>query len=190
MLRLLLFSLFTLALQAAEEHGAHMSEADLTFYKWINFAVLLLGLGYLVAKFMLPALTERAREIEKALVDSRKAVQSAEARIAELNKKLSNFDSEVSTLKARSLAERETEAKRISEQTASLLAKLAEQRQAEIANSTKVAEQQLREFASSEALKLAQIKMAGHLDSAARRKLVWNFVQGLQEQPDGKVALQ
>jgi F0F1-type ATP synthase membrane subunit b/b' len=182
MLRLLLLSLFTLALQAAEEHAAHMSEADITFYKWINFAVLIVGLGFLVAKFMIPALTQRANDIQKALVDSRKAVESSEARIAELNSKLGNFDAEVSSLKTRSLAERETEAKRIAEQTAALLAKLAEQRQAEIASSTKVAEAQLRSFAAAEALKLANAKLATRMNPELRSSLVSQFVAGLEQQ--------
>jgi len=174
--------LLPLLAQGAEEHKSKMSQADIDFYKWVNFAILLVGLGYLVIKFMLPALTLRAREIKKALVDSRKAIASSETRIAELNAKLSNFDGEVSSLKTRSLAERQTEAKRIAEQTAQLLGKLAAQRQAEIASSIKIAEQQLRAFTAAEAVKLANAKLSARMDSATRSGLVSQFVEGLQQQ--------
>jgi F0F1-type ATP synthase membrane subunit b/b' len=176
-LNLILLSAF--ALQAAEE-GGHAAGMTLTD-KWINFGILAAGILYLIAKFALPALSARGKEIEQDLASSRAMVADAEARIASLEAKLKNFDAEIDELRKRSTAERELESKRISEQTTALLAKISAKRDNELASATQVAQTQLRGFAANLALQLAQERLNAANNSELQGQLVNGFIGDLKQ---------
>jgi F-type H+-transporting ATPase subunit b len=178
MLRLSLF-LFPLLAFAAEE-GDHAA-SELT-YKWINFAILAAALGYLIVKYMLPALKTRASVIQQDLAESAATVQKAEAQVAQLTARLGNFDGEIASIRSKAMAEREAEAKRIAAQTEALLAKVHAQREVEISNYTQVGEAQLRAFTIEKALELAQSRLATQTDPATQGALVTAFVAGLARQ--------
>ncbi len=170
----------TLAL-AAEDHGAHGGGDPLLSYKWVNFAILAACLAYAVVKYLLPMLSERSAGIQKDLAESRSAVAEAESRIKNLEAKLGNFDGELKSIRERMAQERETEAKRIAEQTVNLLEKLSNQKNNELANLTKVAEQQLRAFTADKALELAQARLSAAGQADAQQTLVAAFVDDLKK---------
>ncbi len=178
-MRHLLIFLTPLFALAAEE-GDHAS-SELT-YKWINFAILAAALGYLIVKYMLPALRTRASVIHQDLAESAATVKQAEAKVAELTARLGNFDGEIREIREKAMAEREAESSRISAQTAALLAKVASHRENEIANQTQVAQAQLRVFTANKALELAQARLATQTDPATQGALVNAFVEGLKQQ--------
>jgi F-type H+-transporting ATPase subunit b len=178
MLRLSVFLLPLLAFAA--EEGDHAG-SELT-YKWINFAILAAALGYLIVKYMLPALNKRASVIQQDLAESAAAVQKAEAQIAQLTARLSNFENEIADIRAKAMAEREVEAKRIAAQTEALLAKVHSQREAEISNYAQVGESQLRAFTIEKALELAQSRLATQTDPATQGALVSAFLADLTRQ--------
>ncbi|MBM3759728.1 MAG: hypothetical protein FJW36_05730 [Acidobacteria bacterium] len=182
MLRLAaLYPLFALLARAAAEAEGHGAEPSITF-KWINFAILAVGLIYLIAKFALPALKARASAIGEDLASSKATVQQAEAQVAQLTSKLSNFDSEIKSIRERALAEREAEGKRIAEQTQLMLAKVAAHRETEIGNLTQVAQSQLRSFTVEKALEIAHARLATQTDPATQGALVAAFVSDLKQQ--------
>ncbi|MFN7542847.1 MAG: hypothetical protein ACK5TN_08645 [Acidobacteriota bacterium] len=173
--------LLPLLLRAAEEHGGEHASTELT-YKWINFAILAAGLLYLMAKFLFPALKARSNEIHQDLAESAVAVEKANARVGQLTGKLSRFDSELAEMRTRAMAEREVEARRIAGQTASLLEKVAAQRETEIHNLTQAAQGQLRRFTVDKALEIAQGRLTGQTDPATQSGLVTAFINDLKKQ--------
>jgi F-type H+-transporting ATPase subunit b len=180
-LKPILFLLLPLLASAAEEHGEHAGGDPLLSYKWINFGILALAMAYAVAKYLLPMLSERAAGIQKDLAESRAAVSEAEGRIRDLESKLGNFEGELQSIRERMSQERNAEAKRISEQTANLLDKLNQQKVNELANATKVAEQQLRAFTAAKALELAQARLSAAGQGDAQKTLVAAFVGDLKK---------
>lgn len=175
-----LLPMVVLVARAAEEAEAH-AEPSLT-YKWINFGILAAGILYLMAKFMVPALKARAGGIEKDLAESKATVDAANRKVAELTVKLGNFDSEIQEIRAKALAEREIEGKRIAEQTQTLLAKVTAHRETEIGNLSQVAQSQLRAFTVEKALEIAHARLASQTDPATQGALVAAFVRDLKQQ--------
>lgn len=168
----------TFLLAAEEGHGGG---DPLLPYKWINFAILAVLLLFAVVRYLLPMLNERSAAIQKDLAASREQVAQAEARIRELEAKLSNFDQELASIRTRMSEEREAEAKRISAQTAALLEKVQAQYALEVANTAKVAEQNLRAFTAEKALELAEARLRAEQSSSAQGGLVDSFVQDLKK---------
>jgi F-type H+-transporting ATPase subunit b len=167
-------------LAAAEEHDAHGGD-PLLMYKWINFAILAVGLGILISRTLLPALKARSAAIARELEASRESVKQAEAQIAALEAKLKNFDAELEALRQQSASEREREAHRIAEQTKTLLAKMEAQRQLEIESATKLASHELRRFTVTEALALAEARLRTSVDAGAQGQLVNTFIEDLKK---------
>jgi F0F1-type ATP synthase membrane subunit b/b' len=175
-----LFPFLTFLALAAEEAEAH-AEPSIT-YKWINFGILAVALLYLIVKYLLPVLKARAGSIEKDLAESKATVQKAEAKVAELTAKLGNFEGELRSIRERAQAERESEGKRISEQTQTFIAKVAAQRETEIGNLTQVAQSQLRAFTIEKAIEIAHTRLAQQTDPATQSALVQSFVNDLKQQ--------
>jgi F-type H+-transporting ATPase subunit b len=175
-----LFPLFALLARAAEEAEAH-AEPSIT-YKWINFGILAVALIYLIAKFLIPVLKARSSSISNDIAQSKATVKAAEAKVAELTAKLSNFDGEIRSIREKAMAEREIEAKRIAEQTQNLLAKVASMRETEIGNLTQAAQSQLRAFTVEQAIAIAQTRLATMTDPSTQGALVTSFVNDLKRQ--------
>lgn len=175
-----LLTFFVLLARAAEEAEAQAEPSIV--YKWINFGILAVALIYLIAKFLIPVLKARASSISNDIAQSKETVKSAEAKVAELTSKLSNFESEIWSIREKALAEREIEGKRISEQTHTLLGKVAMMRETEIGNLTQAAQAQLRSFTVEQAILIAQTRLASMSDPATQGSLVTAFVNDLKRQ--------
>ena len=174
-----LLPLFAFLARAAEEAEAH-AEPSIT-YKWINFGILAVGILYLMAKFMVPALKARATGISRDLEESKAKVEAANVKVAQLTSRLSNFDAEIQGIREKAMAERELEGRRISEQTQTLLGKVAAQRETEIGNLTQVAQSQLRSFTVEKAIEIAHARLATHTDPQTQGALVNAFVSDLKK---------
>jgi F-type H+-transporting ATPase subunit b len=175
----LFWFLLTAAIAFAAEEGGEHHQPDMTA-KWINFGILAVGIGYLIAKFLMPALAARGAAISKDLVESKATVEAAEAKVAQLTSKLSNFDAEIKSIRDKALAERESEGARIAAQTQSLLEKVAAHRQAEIDSTTQTAQSQLRAFTVEKALEIAQARLAAQTDPATQGALVTAFLNDIK----------
>lgn len=67
-------------------------------YRCLNFALVFGALGYVLAKPLRKGLGERRAQLIEALQQANKARESAEAKVAEYERKLSNSDREVAEL--------------------------------------------------------------------------------------------
>lgn len=175
-----LLPIFALLARAAEEAEAHAEPS--VVYKWINFGILAAALIYLFVKFMIPVLKSRSSFIQNDLAESKATVVAAEAKVAALTAKLGNFDAEIRGIRERSLAERDSEGKRIAEQTQNMLAKVSVLRETEIGHLTNVAQFQLRSFAATKAIEIAQARLAGQTDLLTQSSLVQAFIQDMKQQ--------
>jgi F0F1-type ATP synthase membrane subunit b/b' len=75
--------LFILSVSAFANEGGEHHEPPI-LYKWINFGILAVGIGYVAVKMGGPFLANRARDIAVALDAASRVRAEAEAQVAEI----------------------------------------------------------------------------------------------------------
>jgi F-type H+-transporting ATPase subunit b len=189
MKRLLLvtaFAMVTLFAQEPAEHNAGetaaQSEGVSPIWKWANFAILAVGLGYLMAKHLPGVFSSRSTEIQKGISESQKMKLDAERRSAEMDARLNALGSDIEKFRTQSAAEMQQEGDRIGRETAAQIKKIEAQAAVEIEAAGKTARRQLKEYAAELALGLAEERLRARLDSATESALVDDFVHDLERQ--------
>jgi F-type H+-transporting ATPase subunit b len=186
--RLVLALVLTLTPVVAQEHPAagHEAaaeghhEADGTaFWKWVNFGILAVLLGWAIAKNAPPFFQSRIAEIQKDINEAKQVRHEAETRAAAIEKRLAHLETELASMRADAKREMESEGARIQEETKRLVAKAGEQSEQEIAAMSKAAENELRRHASLLALELAEKKLKARMSPEVDASLVERFVAGL-----------
>ena len=180
MRRLLFVFVLAAGLCFAQEATSEKHEEDLTLWRWANFALLAGGLGYLLAKQMPALFRSRTEEIQKGIAEAQKLKQEAEARYAEVEKRLAQFGADMEAFRVKAKWEMEQEGKRILDETAAQAKKLEAQAAAEIESAGKLARAKLKEYAADLALDLATQRIKGRMDSGASAGLVDNFIRDLK----------
>jgi F0F1-type ATP synthase membrane subunit b/b' len=163
---------------AAAEHSAEVSP----LWKWANFAILAVGLGYLMAKHLPPLFSSRSQEIQKGISESQQMKLDAERRSAEMEARLNSLGADIEKFRTESAAEMRQEGERIGRETAEQLKKLEQQAAVEIESAGKTARRQLKEYAGALALRLAEERLRTSMDSTAESALVDSFVRDLEHQ--------
>jgi F-type H+-transporting ATPase subunit b len=158
-----------------EEHG------KLLVWMWANFAVLAVGLGYLVRKHAGPFYAGRSRKIRKDLIEAGDLRKEAEERAAEVERRLANLEAEVAALRAESQREAEAETERLAAQTTAELAKIQAHAEQEIDAAGRAARLELKRYSAGLAVELAARKIRGRMSPEAQDALVGSFVQKLEE---------
>jgi len=188
---LLLFALLAMALVHAQDHAGtaatektHEAEqAELPnemLWKWANFVILAVVLGYLIKKYAGPFYISRTEEIQKGIREAAAVKAEAEARASALELRVANLQNEVAAIRAASKTEIEFEGARIQQETAAEIAKIQARAQQEIASSSKNAIQDLRAYSAELALNLAEQQLRGRLTPGAQDGLADSFVKDLR----------
>ena len=167
-------------LAAAEEQGGS-GEPSMT-WKVVNFALLVIGLGYLMSK-SLPAFFEsRTSSIQKGIAVSQAMKADAERRAAEVDARVSALGSDIEKFRVQAKKEMEQEGQRIRRETAAGIGKLEQQAQMEIESAGKTASRELKNYAANLALDLAGQRIRARVDAGIEAGLVDNFVSDLRAQ--------
>ena len=127
-------------------------------WKFVNLAIFVAALVYvLVRKANLgAAFRARAESIKAELEKARAERDAALAKLKEVEERLAHLDSQVATIKERSMIEAREERERISRSTQDEIAKLTAQAQREIENAATVAKKDLRRFTAEQSVRLAE----------------------------------
>lgn len=189
MKRLLLIPLFAVALVAQEpaetkagQSGGEKSGELSPIWKWANFGILAVGLGYLMGKHLPGVFASRSTEIQKGISESQKMKQDAEQRSAEMDARLNALGADIEKFRTQSAAEMQQEGERISRDTAAQIQKIEQQAAAEVESAGKTARRQLKEYSAELALGLAEERLRARIDDAAESALVDGFVRDLERQ--------
>jgi F0F1-type ATP synthase membrane subunit b/b' len=160
--------------------GTEGGDSALTFWKWANFLVLAGGLMYLAGKMIPPIFAARSQAILKDMSDSDKIRQDAEARAAEVDRRLAGLEAEIAALRADSQRESQAETERLASYTAAEIAKIQTNSEQEIGAAGKAARAELKRYAAGLAIHLAEQKVRARMTPAAEDGLVRGFVRDLQ----------
>jgi F-type H+-transporting ATPase subunit b len=173
--------------QAPAEHGSHAAEksaeapvaeeeAHLEPWKWANFLVLVGGLGYLIHKHGGPFFAARSREIKKEYLEAADIRADAEKRVARVDARLANLQSEIDALRREAATEQEAEVERVRRDAAADIAKIEAHARQEIESATKAARMDLKAYAAELAISLAEQKIARGMTPEDEDLLLRNFV--------------
>jgi F-type H+-transporting ATPase subunit b len=186
MRKLVLLTAFAALCMAQEQAGgAASSNEPSAAWKWANFAILAVGLGYLIAKSLPSFFQGRTESIQKDIAKARKTKEEAERRAAEMDARLAALGQEIDKFRAQARAEMEQEGERIRRETAAQIHHLEQQAESEIESASKAARAELRALAARLALDLAEKRIRARLDDRAEASLVENFVADLSQQGQG-----
>jgi F-type H+-transporting ATPase subunit b len=173
------------AAESGSESGGQAEKEPAAIWKWANFLILAGGLGYLVGKNAPAFFAARSKKIVEDITDARKLGAEAEARAADVDKRLANLESEIAALRGESQTQAAAEAGRLKEHTAGEIAKVQAQAQQEIETAGKAARMELRRYTAQLAIDLAQRKIQARMTPETQDGLVRGFVQDLEKPPSG-----
>ena len=183
MKRILLVSalLLTAAADLGAQEKAESNEPGIG-WKWANFVILAVGLGYLVAKNLPPIFRSRTAEIQKGIAEAQQIKREAEKRAADVETKTRSLGADIERFRAESKIEMQQEGERIRQETAGQIARLELKAEQEIEAAGKTASRELKNYAAKLALDLAEQRVRTRLDASAEKALVDGFIQDLERQ--------
>lgn len=156
--------------------------ASYWLFTLINFGVVALLVIWLIKSKVLVAMRDRTQSIRSAIDAAKKTSEEANARLAEIENRLSKLDSEVAKLTVQAEADFSAEEQRIKQTAAEDAQRVVQAAEQEIASAAKAARRELKIFAAELTVNLAEKKIS--VDSDTDERLVRTFVEQLGK--DGK----
>jgi F-type H+-transporting ATPase subunit b len=172
----------THAEDAARQGEGHEAEAmpNEIWWKWANFAILALVLGWLIRKNAGPFFAARSEQIQSGIAEAAKVRAEAEQRAAEIERRVGNLGAEVESLRQRSREEIAREGERVRAETETSIRKIQAQSEAEIASATKHAAQELKAYSAKLALDLAERQIRDRMTDDTQEQITDAFVTELR----------
>jgi F0F1-type ATP synthase membrane subunit b/b' len=161
--------------KAAEEAGD-----PLIVWKWVNFAILAAGLGYLIGKQAPAYFRSRSEQLRQSLEQAARELKDAEAQVANIELRLTGLQGEIENLRGTARAEIAAESDRIRADTERHLKRIQEQSAQEIALLTRASRDALRRYSAALALDLAEQRIRSRMTPAVQDGLVDGFLRDLQ----------
>jgi F-type H+-transporting ATPase subunit b len=189
-LALFALALSTVALFAQEEGHAEKGVSGLpttteTILLWANFAILAIGLGYLIKKYGGPFFAARSETIQREIVEASKVRKDAEARSADVDRRLASLRADLESLRAESRRELESLERHTNSKASAEIARIQSNAEQEIAAAGKAARLELKRYSAELAVNLAGEKIRARMTPDVQNALVRDFVKEL----DGRVPL-
>ena len=131
----------------------------LELWKFVNLLVFVACALYLHRRFGRPvreALRSRGERIKHDLAKAQEERDQALAKLAEVETRFAGLDAEITTIKERARLEGEAERERIRRATEEEIFRIREHAKREIESAGKAARHELRRFAATESVKLAE----------------------------------
>jgi F-type H+-transporting ATPase subunit b len=177
----LTFACYALPQEAPSKTAANESEQGdgMIWWKWANFAILAVGLGYLIGKNVPPLFRKQSDEITSALAEAAKIKQEAAAYAASVEARLANLQKEIQQLRETAHAEMTAESERVRRETEHHLQRIREQSVQEVALMTRGAKDGLRKYAAELAIGLAEQRIRARMNPATQEKLANGFLSDL-----------
>ena len=136
--------------------GNWLNYPGLELWKFVNLAIFLAVLIFVLRKKINTALLARRESIQQELIAAQTEREQALARVAEADSLLNRLNDDVRTVHEQSRREAEEERQRLAAGTEREIEKLKQQGQREIDRAGKLARKELREFLAKRSIDLAR----------------------------------
>jgi len=163
--------------QKKEESFAEKHELEL---KWANFLLLAGLLGYFIGKNAGPFFATRSAGILQDMDESLRQREQAEARAADVDRRLANLEKDIAALSSQSETEAQAETERMAQHTEAEIAKIQAHAEREIASAGKAARMALKRYSAELAMELAEQKVRARMTPGTEDDLVQGFVRNLK----------
>jgi F-type H+-transporting ATPase subunit b len=167
----------------AEETSGGAEQPSLLLWKVLNFFILAGLIGWLISKHGGPLLASRAKTISEGLAAGTLAKAEADARGAEVQKKLDNLGQEINALRANAQEERARETERILRETQAEIVRIQYQANVEIESAGKQARLEVQRAAAALAIELAEKKVLARMSPDVQSSLLQSFLNDLASGP-------
>jgi F-type H+-transporting ATPase subunit b len=148
-----------------------------TAFEVFNFALLVLGVGWLLIRMMPKTFRDRNSAIQKHLVDARTATEEATARLSSVEERLSKLDGQIAAMRAQAELDSAADEQRIKASVEDEKKKILMAAEQEIASATVQAQRQIQQYAAELAIEQAAKKLV--VSAETDRLLVQRFAQRL-----------
>ncbi len=157
-----------------------------TVFEIGNFAVLALGIGFVLVKTLPKTFRDRTSAIQKDLVDARTATEQASLRLNSVEERLSKLDGQIAEMKAQAEKDAVVDEARIKASVEDEKKKILAAAEQEIAAASMHAQRQLQQYAAELAIEQAAKKLV--ISAETDRLLVQNFARrlGVDDSPEGQ----
>jgi F-type H+-transporting ATPase subunit b len=175
-------SVFILATPVlAQESGGGGEKPGMFIWQTLNFLILASLLGWLAVKQGGPILAARGKGIQEGLAAGERAKAEADARAAEVQKKLDNLEKEIGALRTSAREEREREADRIRREAKAEIARIHAQAEQEIESAGKLARIEVQRAAARLAIEIAEQKVRERMTPALQAALLQGFLSDISK---------
>ena len=162
-----------------EFYNTYLNYPGFEAWKFINLAIFVAILVYLVKKPLSDAFRAKRDAIRAELIRAEEEKQAALAQLTTVEAKLASLEMEKATLLERAKAEAEEEKANILRQTESEIAKMREQAESEINRLAQQTRAELRRFSAEESVRLAEEKLRGRMNADNDAILVKASIQDI-----------
>ncbi len=172
-----------MAMQELSGQGERIEERGNgdTLWKWINFAILAGGLGYLTYRKGGAFFRSRTDAIRTGIEEADRLRLEADARVREVEERLRNLEVEVQELRTRARQELAAESERLRRETEEGLTKIRERAQQAILSASKAARREVQVHAADLAVGLAASKIRRRLTPEADDRLISSCLDDLEK---------
>lgn len=148
-----------------------------TRWKIINFALFLIGLGYLIAKFAPRFFNARSADIQKAIQDATGLRIEAEFRYSEIDRRMATLPDEIKRMRDQAAAEMERAHQRFRHETDLEIAHIHRNTQAEIEALRSEGAAQVRRHTAQLALTSAEQRLRDRFLTQEQAPFVDDFIR-------------
>lgn len=176
-----LIFLFT-ALPALAAEGAEPDPADSSaglIFRWLNFAIVFGGIGFLIAKHGGAFFRGNAKEIAASIVEATAAKTEAERELHEVEVKVEHLNQDVAEMRAEAQRNWAAESERLYASGQAEIEKISHAAREELAASERAAQQQVREIAASLAVERAAAFVSSKMNAEIRARMFQSFITEL-----------
>jgi F-type H+-transporting ATPase subunit b len=177
----LLFAVMTV--HAAEQGGGTQERAN-DIFKWINFALVAVGLFWLFGKVLPSKFRANADAISSAITKATAVKAEADRHLREAEEKLARLEQEVAELRATAQREGVAEAERLRSTAQNDAQRVELAAKVEIEATERAARLELKAIAANLAVDGAESLLAKQLTPQVQEALVSAFVKGLAGRPN------
>ena len=160
-------------------YNKYLNYPGLEAWKFVNLAIFVAILTYLLKKPLSEAFKARRDAIRAELIRAEEERKAALAKLTSAEARLASLDNERQLVLNRAKKEADLEKARLLEQTESEIAKLREQTDSEVARLAQQTRAELKRFSAEESVRRAEVKLRSRIDADVDASLVKSGIQAI-----------